>query len=127
MFLGMSYKEFWDEDVSLVKTYRKVAELRDKKRNQDLWMQGLYIYEALCDVAPILHAFAKKGTKPEPYAKEPYPITALEIRERKERDAREKEERFKAEFAAFAERMRNKMPQEAHPVIKGGETNVHND
>ena len=31
-------------------------------------MQGLYIYEALCDVAPILHAFAKPGTKPLPYS-----------------------------------------------------------
>jgi hypothetical protein len=58
----------------------------------------------------------KKGTvKPEPYVKEPYPITAAEVKEREERDARQKEERLKAEFAAFAEQIRNKMPPEAHP------------
>lgn len=90
-------------------------------------MQGMYVYEAICDVSPILHAFAKKGTKPEPYAKEPYAITESEIREREEREARARQERIKAEFAAFAERMRKKMPQEAHPDSKGGEINERSD
>lgn len=35
---------------------------------------GMYIYEAMCDVSPVLHAFARKGTKPIPYRTEPYPI-----------------------------------------------------
>lgn len=120
MSIGMSYEEFWDQDVSLVVVYRKAAELRDRRRNQELWLQGMYIYEALCDASPLFRFSMKKGTvKPEPYAKEPYPITAAEIRERQERKAKEKEERLKAEFAAFAERMMNKMPKEAHPESKG--------
>ena len=83
-------------------------------------MQGMYFYEALCDASPLFRFSMKKGTvKPEPYAKEPYPITAAEARERQEREAREKELRMKAEFAAFAERMRAQMPGEAHPEIKG--------
>jgi hypothetical protein len=64
----------------------------------------------------------KKGSiKPEPYMKEPYPLTEAELLERQEREARLKEERMKAEFALFAEQMRKKMPREAHPVTKGGD------
>lgn len=111
MSIGMSYEQFWDGDVDMVKTYRVAAELRDKRRNQELWLQGMYIYEALCDASPLFRFSMKKGAiKPEPYVKEPYPITAVELREREEREARQKEERLKAEFALFAEQLRNKMP-----------------
>ena len=114
MSIGMTYDEFWNQDVRLVETYRKAAELRDKRRNQELWLQGMYIYEALCDASPLFRFSMKKGAiKPEPYAKEPYPITAAEAREREEREARAKEERLKAEFALFAEQIRKKMPPEA--------------
>lgn len=125
MSIGMSYDDFWNGDVAMVRAYRKAQEFRDRRRNQELWLQGMYVYEAICDVSPILHAFAKKGTKPAPYPAEPYAITEAEIQEREEREARKKEERLKAEFAAFAERMRKKMPVEAHPETKGGERNVY--
>jgi hypothetical protein len=127
MSIGMSYDEFWDGDVALVRAYRKADELRRRRQNETLWLQGRYIYDALCGVSPIFHAFAKKGTKPMPYMDEPYPITEAQIREHKEREARKAEERLKADFAAFAEQMRKKMPAEAHPGTKGGENNVHND
>ena len=113
MSIGMTYDEFWNQDVSRVETYRKAAELRDIRHNQDLWLQGMYFYEALCDASPLFRLSMKGGTiKPEPYAKEPYPITAAEVKERKVREARLKEERLKAEFAAFAERMRQSLPKE---------------
>ena len=127
MSIGMTYDEFWEQDVRLVEVYRKADELREKRRNRELWMQGMYIYEALCDASPLFRFSMKKGSiKPEPYVKEPYPITMAEVRERDERDAKLKEERLKAEFALFAERMikKNKMPGEAHPVAKGGEINA---
>ena len=111
MSIGMTYDEFWNGDVRLVEVYRKANELRDKRRNQESWLQGLYFYEALCDASPLFRFSMKKGTvKPEPYLKEPFPITAAEAREREEIEARKKEERLKAEFALFAEQMRNKMP-----------------
>ena len=122
MSIGMSYDEFWNQDVNMVRAYRKAQELRDQRRNQELWLQGRYVYEALCDVSPLFRFTMKKGTiKPEPYLDEPYPITVEEVRVRKEREAREKEERLKAAFGAFAAQMRRKMPSEAHPDIKGGE------
>ena len=119
----MTYDDFWHGDVAMVRAYRKAQEFRDKRKNQEMWIQGMYVYEAILDVAPILHAFTKKGTKPEPYSKEPYPITEADVREREEREERLRQERIKAEFAAFAERMKKKMPNEAHPGSKGGEMN----
>ena len=120
MSISMSYDEFWNGDVFMVKAYRTAYELRERRKNQELWLQGMYFYEALCDASPLFRFTMKKGTiKPEPYIKEPYPITESEVREREEREARKKEERLKAEFAAFVERMREKMPQEAHSQDDG--------
>lgn len=127
MSVGMTYDGFWNQDVTMVRAYRKADEMRKRRQNETLWLQGMYIYEALCDVAPVFHAFAKNGTKPNPYSKEPYAITEEEIRERDEREEQLRQERIKAEFAAFAERIKQKMPKEAHPGTKGGEVNVHDD
>lgn len=116
MSIGMSYDEFWNGDVMAAKAYREADELRERRRNFELWLQGSYIYEALCDASPLFRFSMKKGSiKPEPYVKEPYPITKAEVRERQEREARAREERIKAHFTAFAERMREKMSQETHP------------
>ena len=114
MSIGMSYDEFWNGDVSMVKAYRKAYELQEKRRNQELWLQGMYFYEALCDASPLFRFSMKKGiVRPEPYLKEPYPITSAELREREEREAKLREERIKAGFAAFAERMRQKKSQDS--------------
>ena len=95
--IGMTYEQYWDGDCTLVKYYRKAEELRNEKRNQELWLQGMYVYEAICDVSPILHAFAKKGAKPHPYPTKPYAISEKQIRqERKEKERKlvEKGKRF---------------------------------
>lgn len=120
MSIGMTYDEFYNQDVCMVKAYRRAAELRDKRHNHEAWLQGMYFYEALCDASPLFRFSMKKGSiKPEPYVNEPYPITAAEVREREAREARKKEERLKAEFALFAEQMRKKMSAETHPTTKG--------
>lgn len=115
MSIGMSYDEFWNGDVSMVEAYRTADELRLRQRNYELWLQGMYMYEALCDASPLFRFTMKSGTiKPEPYVKEPYPITPMEAREREERAAKAHEERMKAEFARFAEQIakRKKMSPE---------------
>ena len=86
--IGMTPEQYWDGDCTLVKYYRKAEELRNEKRNQELWLQGMYIYEAICDVSPILHAFAKKGAKPHPYPSKPYALTEAQIRREKEEQER---------------------------------------
>lgn len=70
--MGMSYEQYWTMDCALVKSYRKAARIRTKMDNERAWIQGAYIYDALCRVAPIYHPFAKKGTKPYPWMERPY-------------------------------------------------------
>ena len=101
--IGMTSEQYWEGDCALVKYYRKAEELRNDKRNQELWLQGMYIYEAICDVAPILHAFAKKGTKPTPYSDKPYPLNDKQTKrdeEEKQRRLTEKGKRFMEAMAA---------------------------
>ena len=87
--IGMTSEQFWDGDPYLAKYYRKADEIRTERRNQELWLQGMYIYEALCDVSPILHAMARKGTKPHPYSAQPYSISEQQ-RKREEEDRERK-------------------------------------
>ena len=101
--IGMTPEQYWDGDSTLVKYYRKAEEIKNDKRNQELWLQGMYIYEAICDVAPILHAFAKKGTKPVPYPSKPYPLNKKQIKmdeEEKQRKLAEKGKKFMEAMAA---------------------------
>ena len=90
----MTAEQYWEGDPSLPRYYRKAYELQRKRRNEELWLQGMYIYEALCDVSPILQAFAKRGTKPHPYSDHPYSITNDDREE--ERKLKEKRDREKA-------------------------------
>ena len=99
--IGMTPDQYWDGDCTLCKYYREAEELKNEKRNQELWLQGMYIYEAICDVAPVLHAFAKKGTKPTPYSDKPY---ALTYKQRK-REEEEKQRRIAEKGKKFMEAM----------------------
>lgn len=126
MSIGMSYNDFWYGDVAMTRYYRKAHELQERRQNELLWLQGAYVYEALCDASPLFRISLKKGVvKPEPYAKAPYPITAAEVREREEKERKRKEEAMKAAFAAFVQNM--KLHSEAHTAPEGGEKIVNND
>ena len=99
---------YWDGDPCLAKDFREAHEIRRQERNQELWLQGAYIYEALCKVAPVIHAFAKKGTKPSPYTEEPYPLTKRDLRERRQRDEKAKYEKMRAKMIERAQRGKTK-------------------
>lgn len=90
--IGMTEEQYWDRDCCLVKSYRKAEELRRERVNQELWLQGMYFYDALARISPILHAFAKKGTKAQPYVEEAYPIN-----KKKMEDVKVKKEKAKSE------------------------------
>lgn len=98
MALGMSYEEYWHGDVWAIVHYRKAAEIREQQKNREMWLQGLYGYEALCDVSPILHAFAKQGTKPIPYRDKPFELKGEEpeVETEEEKEKREENERLQA-------------------------------
>lgn len=106
--IGMSWDQFWHGDVEMARFYRQAHEMRLRERNFEMWMQGRYIYEAIGDMVPVLHAFAKEGTQPVPYPKEPYPITEKDVREREERERLEKYERMKAYVSQWADEKNRK-------------------
>lgn len=93
--IGMTEEQYWDRDSTLVIAYRKAEELRKERVNQEMWLNGMYVYDAIARLSPILRAFAKKGTKPQPYVEEPYPITRKNVEEAEERKARLKAEKAK--------------------------------
>ena len=88
MSYGMSYDEFWHGSPYRAKFYLDSHKLKVKQKDEEMWIQGMYIYEALCKVSPVLHAFSKKGTKPLPYAEKPYlaSASALETQKDKEKE-----------------------------------------
>lgn len=110
--IGMTASEYWDDDCRLVISYRKAHEIRTSRMNQSAWLMGVYMYDALCCVSPVLHAFAKNGTKPIPYPKEPHPITEEEAADQKEREKRQKYEEMKQETIRRMERINARFNRE---------------
>lgn len=101
MNMGMTYKEFWEDDPTMTKQYLEAFKIKQKNeiknKEWEIWKQGMYVYEALIDVSPILHAFSK-AKKPLPYPEKPYGLEEDE-EEEKDKITKEKEienERLKA-------------------------------
>ena len=88
----MTEEQYWDRDCLLVKYYREAEDLRNEKLNQQAWLQGMYFYDAMSRVSPILHAYAKKGTKAQPYVEQAYPIS-----KKSAKAAKDKEEKAKSQ------------------------------
>ena len=102
MAMGMTYTEFWHGSADLPKYYREADKIRLQKKNQELWLEGLYYYSALISVAPVLIPFAKHP-KPQPYMDFPIPLTEKEAEEQEQQRQKRKAELFKAQMLAWAE------------------------
>ena len=96
MSYGMSFDEYWNGDAYLVKFYRDAYKLKIRYDDVFMWKQGMYIYEALCDVSPILHAFSKSGAKPLPYRTKPMYEEIRDMKTEKEKQIEIENERLKA-------------------------------
>lgn len=105
----MTYHQYWEEDVCLVKAYRKAQKLRADEQNYNAWLQGRYVYDALLCVSPCFNPYNKRP-QPIPFHDEPYPFTQeeYEAQQRRaearkqaenERKLQEWAERFNANFA----------------------------
>ena len=99
--LGMTEEQYWDRDCQLVVAYRKAEEIRVNRRNQEMWLQGAYFYDALTRVSPLLHAFAKKGTKPVPYLSEAYALTEKQVELKEEEMAKKIHDKGKTLMEGF--------------------------
>ena len=73
--IGMSYAEYWEGDPVLAQYYRKAYQIRQEEVNNNAWLQGMYIYDA---VSTALHNALRGLGKNKPpirdYAKQPYEL-----------------------------------------------------
>ncbi len=103
--MGMSWTQFWIDEPELAVAYRKSDMIRKRRKNEELWLEGMYVAEALS--ATVGNMFAK-GQKHQ-YPAEPFPITTDEQQERREREEKARMERMKAAFIARSLRMNAKL------------------
>lgn len=68
----MTWEQYWDGDVWAVESFRKLDRIKKERKNQELWLQGMYFYEGLGCV--VHNALKKKGDPLEHYPSEPYPL-----------------------------------------------------
>lgn len=95
MSYGMSYNDFWYGPAFMTTFYRDANKLELRRQDENNWMIGMYVYEAILDCSPVLHAFSKKGTKPLPYAEKPYLMNKFEEKTEAEKDQEKENERLK--------------------------------
>ena len=100
MALGVSYDEFWNGDYTMLKFYVERHKIAVEQKNEELWLQGLYFYEAVCTA--LSNAFSK-GSKAK------YP-------EEKEAENKAKVDEFRAQLMAIGRRLEAK-----HKREQGGE------
>lgn len=82
--IGMTYEQYWYDEPSLLNRYIKAEEYRRVRRNQEMWLQGLYVHIAIGDLVPIINPLSKDH-KAKPYLKKPIPVSREEMEEQ-ERD-----------------------------------------
>lgn len=83
--MGMTYKQFWEEDCLLVIPYRKAYVLRQEEQNRAAWLQGVYFLKALQGSALYVQGFMPKGAKIEPFPQQPIDFTSKAQQSEQER------------------------------------------
>ncbi len=83
----MSYDDYWHGSPELCTYYRRAYNIKKESKNQQLWLQGLYIYKAVAAVMSGMFS-----TNSEGYLSEPIRITPLTEREKEERAEKSRQE-----------------------------------
>lgn len=90
LLMGMTPEQYWDGESELKKFYRKAyrqrMETEERIRDQQAWLTGIYIREALQSVAILVNGFVPKGAHAGDYPKLP----KLEQAEREKKEANRK-------------------------------------
>lgn len=101
----MTHEQYWQGDPWLVWTYTKAHELNREMRNQEMWMQGMYFYQALSTaLANFGNALAgkRRARKTHEYLKEPIRIRPLTDEEKLQERIRVQEEQARKWHQAVA-------------------------
>lgn len=88
---GMSYYDYWDGDNDITRYYRKAMKWKLENDNFQLWLQGLYIYNAIGNLSPIFNPFSKKT--PQPYIEKPISLTEEKKKEEERKEEKKKQQK----------------------------------
>ncbi len=73
--IGMSYAEYWEGDSKLTQYYRKAYQIKQEEVNNNAWLQGMYIYDAISTALHnALRGMGKSKPPAKDYAKQPYEL-----------------------------------------------------
>lgn len=87
----MTHEQFWRGDPWLCVVFREAHRLRTEMRNQELWLQGLYIDNALqTELGNFAQGFSKHKKPPKKYIKTPIRITPLSEAEKRQKKIEER-------------------------------------
>lgn len=100
MAMGMGYDEYWNCSPQRYKAYRKAHQMRTEQKNQEMWLQGWYVYKAIETALHNQPAFATKPVKPVSYLEQPIRITPLSAEEKRAKEEAEKAKKL-AEFTDY--------------------------
>lgn len=70
---GMTSDEYWNGNPYLCVAYRKKHKLDIERRNQELWLEGNYIYNAIMIAISNIHLDGKHH-KINPYLEKPFDL-----------------------------------------------------
>lgn len=107
MALGVPADEFWNGDYTMLKYYVERHRIAVEQQNEQLWLQGLYFYDAL--VVALSQSMTKHSTAK--YPEKPYRLTPLSEDEQ-ELENKKKVEEFRAQLMALGKRFEAKHKRE---------------
>lgn len=113
MLYGLSYEDFWYGDPLKAKYQREMYNLKLQHKDEYMWEQGMYIYEAILQCAPILHPFSK-AKNPLPYTHQPHLKEIQDMEDEAKREKLREAEQLKAQIwiRNWARGMQKKFKQE---------------
>lgn len=96
--IGMTWDEFWNDDVDKAKYYRKAFELKRRYDNENNWRLGAYFLQA------INVAFSDSKSHAT-YMSEPFPLTQKEAEEQEQREEDRKAQAMQKAIMGMVEKI----------------------
>lgn len=92
----MTFDQYWYGDVRMTRAFVEADRLRQERMNTELWLQGLYVFDAMS--ASLQNSHRTKQSDPiAKYAEKPYDIFPKQ-ETKQEKEQREESERLQAKL-----------------------------
>lgn len=92
---GMTYEQYWFGDPTLVIAYREAHKLSNEQKNQEMWVQGYYVFTAFQTALSNIHLDGKRHTMNQ-YMESP--LELYKPKKTKEQEAEEAKQKVIATF-----------------------------